>query len=213
MVFIYITFTALFIVIIYLIYKSYYFQFFYHKYRIKNDFIKSFQEIVKGKYYSDAYFGPSHKIISVHEYKSMSNKHKMNFSKCYNIITFKTPDIKWELYFYLIKDGMSFSEIFNLRAFPKDYKIKSEGNVEKSYSRINIFTNNRYLTKVLEKQIYDDLEWLIRHNGDSLLISYNNLHFKASLKSEKLTKTRTLDMIKAMNNIKSGIYKKDLLEY
>lgn len=213
MVFVWVAFLALFLMFCYFIYHTYIFQFYYHKYRVKRDLIDKFMHTVKGHFVSEAYFGPSHKVISSSEYCSLSNRDKVNFSKCYNIVKFKTMDVYWELYFNLIRDGRSFSEVFNLRAFPHDYKIKSEGNVEKSYSRLNIFTNNRYLTEILEGVSHEDLGWLVRYNGDILLVSYNNLHFKAFLDSNNLSANRTLDMVKAMNNVKSRVYKKDVLEY
>ena len=109
---------------------------------------------------------------------------------------------------------MKFSEIMTFRVFPKHNHIKSEGNIEKNYSKLNIFTNNRYLTKILEKNETDNaLNWLIRHNGDILIVFHNNLHFKAFLKGNKLSTKRALEMINALDIIKSEIYKKDVLEY
>ena len=213
MVYVYVVVFFLAIFIAYFLYKSYPFQFFYHKHRIKKLFIKDFKNKVRGRYSAKAYFAPSHKIISNSEYHASTNRQKVNFSECYNVIRFKTVDIDWEIYFNLIRDGSTFTEVFNLRAFSRNYKIKSEGNVEKSYSRINVFTNNSYLTQVLEKQANDDLKWLVRYNGDILLISHNNLHFKAFLDAKHLSVSRVIDMVKAMNNIKSKVYKKDVIEY
>jgi len=204
-------FTSL--VILYLLLNSYAFQFLYHKHRVKKGFIEQFQTNVKGKMLESAYFAPSHKIISNSEYRTSSNRQKINFSKCYNIITFKTADVKWEMFFNIIREDNSFSEVFNLRAFPAKNYIKTEGNVEKNYSRLNIFTNNGYLTHVLEKNCLDHLKWLIRHNGDILLISNNNLHFKAILDPKVLSSTRAMDMVKAMHSIKTEIYKDDVIEY
>ena len=59
----------------------------------------------------------------------------------------------------------------------------------------------------------DYLKQLIRNNEDILLISINNLHFKATIKSKVLTSTRTMDMVKAMNSVKGQIYKEDIIEY
>jgi hypothetical protein len=213
MVYIFLAFFVLFIVILFMLYCSYTFQFFLHRYKIKKGFLEDFRKLVKGKYVSEAYFCPSHKIISLQEYRSLSNRQKVNFSECYNVIRFKTIDIDWELYFNLIRDGMSFAEVLNLRAFPKDYKIKSEGNAEMNCSMVNIFTNNRYLTKVLEVDVKLDIEYLIKKGGDNLFITYNNLHYKSFLDSSKISKSRVMDMIKSINSIKSKVYKKDILEY
>lgn len=207
-------FIFVFSAVIYVLYFSYNFQTFIHKRNFKSFLINDFIGSVKGNFISSAYFASSHKIASKKEYNSFSIKHKLSFNNCYNIVNFKTVDADWELFFYLVKDGMKFGEILSIRCFPKTLKIKSEGNVEKNYSRLNTFTNNRYLTGVLEtKQVNEYLKWLIRQNGDILLISNNNLHFKVFLNSKKISKTRLLDMVKAINGIKNQIYKEDNISY
>lgn len=201
-------------IVILLIYNSYTFQIFKHRRKLKKIFLDDFTRQVKGSFVGNGYFAVSHRVVQPSEYKSYSNRHKANFSFCYNVVTFKTPDAHWELFFHLIKDNLRFSEIMTVRTFPIDCKIKSEGNVEKSYSRLNILTNNRYLTGILESpDTKDYLKWLLRENGDILLISHNNLHFKAFLKNDKMSTMRVMDMIKAMNIIKNKIYKKDVIEY
>jgi len=200
--------------LLYLIYTSYSFQVLIRRIKFKKYFLKEFRSTVKGIYHSSGYFAISHPFITNEEFKSFSNRYKLSFSKCYNVITFKTNDANWELFFHLVKEGSIYSEILTIRSFPKKLRIKSEGNIEKNYSRLNIFTNNRYLTGVLENRVNDDLlKWLIRNNGDILLILHNNLHFKAFLKSKTLTVERALDMIKAMNGLKNNIFKEDVIEY
>ncbi len=181
--------------------------------RLRKTFLQDFKNNVKGSFYKEALFANSHKIISKKEYESFSHKYKVNFSSCYNIIKFKTQDAEWELFFHLVKENYGFQEILNIRVFPKDIKIKSEGNVEKSYSRLNVFTNNSYLTHILETDGLDYLKWLIRYNGDILLISPNNLHFKAFNVSKKVSVERIMDMIKSINALKRNIYQKDVIEY
>jgi len=200
--------------IIYLFYNAYFFQLYLHKYRLKSSFVNNFKNSVKGTFHDEGYFAMSHPFVSKEEFKSFSNRHKISFSKCYNMVLFKTSDANWELFFHLIKEGTVYSEIMTIRVFPKYLRIKSEGNIEKNYSRLNIFTNNRYLTSILESHASTDyLKWLIRHNGDILLVSHNNLHFKAFLTDKKLSEQRALDMIKALNGIKDLVYRKDVLEY
>jgi len=199
---------------IYILFNSYSFQIFLHKRKLKRNFLDNFISKVKGKYYKRGHFAISHHFVSEEKFKTFSNRHKISFSKCYNIITFKTPDANWELFFHLIKEGLSYTEILTIRVFPKHNRIKSEGNVEKNYSRLNIFTNNRYLTQVLESsQSKDYLKWLIRHNGDILLISNNNIHFKAFLNSGVLSVERALDMVKSLNGLKNKIYRENIIEY
>jgi hypothetical protein len=200
-------------IIFYFLYFSYSFQIFLHKARVKNSLLDDFKNNVKGSFYKQGLFANSHKIISKREYETYSNRYKGNFSECYNIIKFKTNDAHWELFFHLVKEDYGFQEILNIRVFPNDIKIKSEGNVEKSYSRLNVFTNNSYLTHILETDGLDYLKWLIRYNGDIFLISPNNLHFKAFNVSKKVSVERIMDMIKSINAIKRSIYQKDIIEY
>ncbi|MCA9459163.1 MAG: hypothetical protein KC550_01295, partial [Nanoarchaeota archaeon] len=177
---------------IYVFYTSYFFQMNIHKKKTKMLFIDKFVESVKGIYISKAYFAVSHRIVHVKSFKSFSNRQKVQFGMCYNVVTFKTPDANWELFFHLVKQStLKYDEILTLRVFPINNRIKSEGNVEKTYSKLNIFTNNRYLTGILESnEVTDLLKWLIRCDEDILLISPNNLHFKAFLKNGKFSSTR-----------------------
>ena len=193
--------------------KTYFFQFFWRKMRVKKVFLEEFRKTTKGRFVSEAYFAPSHRIVSKREYNTLTNKQKINFSKCYNIVTFRTNDVEWELFFNIIKEGFAFTELMNVRAFPINGLIKSEGNVERNYGRINVLTNNHYLTNILEVGVNDDVVWLMRYDGDMLFISNNNLHFKAFIDINKVSLNRIMDMIKAINGIKKGIYKKDVIEY
>lgn len=198
----------------FLIFNSYFFQVFIHRQRIKKTYLLDFTNSVKGVFLKKGYFANSHKIVSIQNFRAMSNKEKVSFHNCYNIVSFKTNDANWELFFYLIYEGVSYKEVMAIRCFPKKNRIRSEGNVEKNYSRLNIFTNNRYLTGILETgEVHDCLNWLIRHNDDMLLISHNSLHFKAFLKKSNMTVNRTLDMVKAINIIQKKIYKEDIIEY
>lgn len=181
---------------------------------MKASYVQEFASSVKGVILSKGYFANSHKVITLENYRSLSNKEKTAFHNCYNIISFKTPDSYWELFFYLISEGVSYREVMAIRSFPKKNRIRSEGNVEKNYSRLNIFTNNRYLTGILENgEVHDCLNWLIRQNDDILLISHNSLHFKAFLRKSNMSVTRTMDMVKAINIIQKRIYKDDVIEY
>lgn len=204
----------LLLIIFFVIYNSYSFQVLLYRNRMKNSYIKDFASNVKGNFMSKGYFANTHKIVTKENYSSMSNRYKSSFHSCYNIVTFKTPDCSWELFFYLISEGLSYREVMAIRAFPKKNKIRSEGNVEKNYSRLNIFTNNRYLTGILEGgEVHDCLNWLIRHNDDILLISHNSVYFKAFLNKSNMSVSRTMDMVKALNIIQKRIYKEDIIEY
>lgn len=198
----------------YVFYSSYRFQRLLRQRSLNKNFLGDFLLSVKGNFRSRAYFAISHRVVMPEEYKSFSRKHRLSFSECYNIVTFKTPDANWEFFFHMVKEGVKYNEILNIRAFPKHNKIRSEGNVEKNYSRLNIFTNNRYLTGILESSdTRDNLKWILRNNGDILLVSGNNLHFKIFVDPKKITVNRVMDIIKAMNFIKNKIYRDDVLEY
>ncbi len=205
---------SILVFILYTIHTSYSYQVFLHKKKARKIFLFDFAKEVKGEIVDYAFFAPSHKIISKKEYNTRSQRDKVKFSRCYNVVKFQTPDSHWELFFHLIKDGAIYNELLTIRVFPKEHRIKSEGNVEKSYGRINIFTNNRYLTNILEERDSGDyLRWLMRHNSDVLLISHNNLHFKIFIVSHKFTVKRAIDMIKALNILKGKIYREEVLEY
>lgn len=209
-------YTGIFVilVLIYVIFSSSSLQFYLNQRKLKKTLIDEILKSVKGDFQKKGYFAVSHKIIKPEEFNSYSTKHKLPFTICYNIITFRTQDAYFEFFFHVVKDGVRFSEIMDIRVFPKENKIKSEGNVEKNYSRINIFTNNRYLTDILElHDVQDNLKWLLRNNGDILLIHGNNLHYKVFLKPKNLTAQRLLDMIKALNHIKNKVYRENVLEY
>ena len=198
----------------YFIYVSFFFQTILYKKKLQKTLKVGLLDAVKGEFIQDGYFATSHRFVTPIEHKTYFQRHRASFSKCHNILRFKTPDANWELFFHLVKDGSVFSEQMSLRVFPIKNRIKSEGNIEKNYSRLNIFTNNRYLTQILEHtETKDYLKWLIRHNEDILLISHNNIHFKAFIDTKKLSVKRTLDMIKAMNVVKSKIFKDDVIEY
>jgi len=131
-------------------------------------------------------------------------------------VKFKTEDANWELFFHLVKDSSVFSEILNIRVFPKHNHIKSVGNAERDYSRLNIFTNNQYLSRILESSnIFDDLNWLIKNHGDIVLVNHNSIHFKAFIdsKDDSLNSKLALEMIHAINEIKNKVYKPGILEY
>lgn len=201
-------------VLIYNLYNNFTFQVWIRRNKFKSNLLKGVAEKTKANYLPNAYFANSHKIISKREFKSFSRRHRIAFTQCYNALTFKTSDSKWEMFFYLVKEGIHFSEIIAIRAFPDKNKIRSEANIERIHSRLNTVANNRYLAEVLEgRDIKTYLEWLLKKNGEILLISHNNLHFKAFVDNENLTEKRVMEMIKVLNVIQRNIYRDDVIEY
>lgn len=209
-------YTAIFIlcVLFYIAYSSYTLQFLYKRRKLDKKILNDFLKNVKGDFNSKGYFAPSHKFIRVQEYKSYSKRHQMPFSLCYNVVTFRTPDANFEFFFHMVKESGRFSEVMNLRVFPKHNRIKSEGNVDKNYSRLNIYSNNRYLTAILESSdIQTHLKELLRSDGDIMVICENNMHYKIFVDSKSLSVQRIMDMIKSINYVKNKIYKDNVLEY
>lgn len=209
-------FVTIFIIIViaYFLYLNFDVQVFLHRRKLRSSFIKSFTKEVNGKFYKRAFFAKNHKIVSKKEHNIYYARHKASFNTCYNCVTFKTQDASWELFFYLIKDGPVYSEIMSIRVFPNKVRIKSQGNVERTLSRVNVLTNNRYLTDLLEDEKSQEyLSWLLRKNDDNLLISHNTLHFKSFIKSKKMSVKKTLNSVKAINALKNIIYKKGVIEY
>ena len=198
----------------YISYTSFAFQVWRRRNKYKTLIMKEIAKKTKATYFPTAHFATSHKLVSRKGHKSFSRRHKIAFSECYNAITFKTPEANWELFFHLVKEGVSFSEIITIRAFSNKYKIRSEANVERVHSRLNSVANNKYLADILEsKEVKTYLEWLLKKNGEILLVSHNNLHFKAFVDTEKLDEKRIMEMIKVINMIHKKIYKSDVLEY
>ena len=196
--------------------SSYSFQIFFHKFFTKHTFLESFVARVKGEIIPAGFFVISHSIVEPNEYKTLSLRHKTLFSSCYNIVTFKTPDAKWELFFHLVREGLGYNEILTLRCFPHSHKIRSEGNVEKNYSRLNIFTNNRYLTQVLETQEARNLlSSMIENNSDIMHITHNNIHLKIFMdkKTGGPELQKIMNIVRSMNQLKTMIFKEDVIEY
>lgn len=194
---------------------SYRFQVLLSKRRIKAQFLGKFIPQVKGVFFDEAYYSSSHKIVTPKEFQNMTPNNRAQFSKCFSAVTFKTTESSWELYFYLVKDGIKYTEVLVLRTFPKDLKIRSEGFAERAHSRVNVLTNNRYLTQILEgAEVKELLRWVLRHTGDSLYVNHNNISFRAvQTKTQRVSADRAMEVVKGIHNIKNRIYKKGILEY
>ena len=200
--------------IAYFLFINFNFQIFLHQKKISSAFLKEFTKKVNGTYYKKAYFAKEHKIVSPKEYNSFNSRHKSSFSHCYNCITFSTQETHWELFFTLIKDNSVFSEIMYLRAFPKKVKLRSQANVERTFSRISVLANNKYLNDILDSsQVQEYISWLLQKDGEVLIVSQNALYFKSLVESRKMSVDKTMNSVKAMNAIKDRVYRKGILEY
>lgn len=209
-------FFAIFILalIAFILYNNYDVQVYLHRKSLKTSELQDFISQVNGKFYKKAYFAKNHKLVTDKDHNIYYSRHRLSFSKCYNCVTFKTKDASWELFFSLVKDGAVYSEMMSIRVFPHGNRIRSEGTVEKNFSRVNVLTNSRYLTDLLEEDSsHTYLNWLLHKNDDILLISHNMLHFKTFVESKKLRSKKVMKSLKAIHAIKNIIYKKDVLEY
>lgn len=188
-----------------------------HRVSARRHCVYGFRQQVKGRYRSSGYFGISHRIISPKQFKNLSRRHRSNFYHCYNIVTFKTAEADWEVFFYLIREGVHYSENMGIRCFPRhQVMIKSEGNAERVRGGINVFSNNRYLAEVLEeKDNRELLDTLLRHEYDMLQVLPNNLYSKSFLDKRRQTMSaqRMLEMIRNMDRIRSNVYRKEVIEY
>ena len=197
------------------VFTSYSFQILIRKKKIKKIFLDDFTSKVKGTSYDHGYFTNGHRLIFEDEYKHLPNSRKINYTMCYDIISFKTSEADWELFFHLVKEGLSFTQIITIRSFSKYHGIKSEATIEKTYSRLNILANNRYLANILETpDIKDSFKWLLRKTADSVYVSHRDISFRGIVDSKNMmSKDRAMDMVKSLNHIKNKIYRKNVIEY
>lgn len=200
--------------IAFILYTNYDVQIYLHRKSIKSSQLQEFISQVNGKYYKKAYFAKNHKVITDKDHNMYYSRHRLSFSKCYNCVTFKTKDASWELFFSLVKDGAVYSEIMSIRVFPHGNRIRSEGTIEKNFSRIHVLTNSRYLTDLLEEETSQTyLNWLLHKNDDILLVSHNMLQYKTFVDSKELRSKKVLKSLKAIHAIKNIIYRKGVIEY
>lgn len=199
----------------YMFLTSYRFQIFWRKTKTKKVLIDAILPRVKGKYMAEGHFASSHKVLSKYEYNKLRHSGKLNFSRCYNVITFKTKDSDWEMFFYLVKEGMKFNEVLAIRAFPREVKIKSQATIEKTKDRVNVLANNKYLAQILESyESKELLRWMLNKEGDNFFVYNNNIFYKSIQHgNEIIAVDRALEIIKAAHNLKNRIYKKGILEY
>lgn len=88
--------------------------------------------------------------------------------------------------------------------------------LKKNYSRLNIFTNNRYLTQVLETQEARNLlSSMIENNSDIMHITHNNIHLKIFMdkKTGGPELQKIMNIVRSMNQLKTMIFKEDVIEY
>lgn len=200
---------------VYIIYTNYTIQVILRKIKRKSEFIDKFVGNVRGVAHSVGYFAPNEKVIFTNDFKALSNRLKVNYSLCYDVVIFNTPDCEWELFFHLVKEGVSFKEIMTIRCFSKHYRLKSEASVEKNYGRVNILANNRYLGNILEHlESRGTLKDVLKKTGDSMYFNGRIMSYKIhATRKDNINSDTVLEIITGLDKIKNSIFKKDTLEY
>lgn len=209
-------FLAIFLLalIAFILYRNYGVQIYLHRKSLNSSQLKNFTSQVNGKFHKNAYFAKNHKVVTDKDRNIYYSRHRLSFSSCYNCVTFKTKDASWEVFFYLVKTGAVYSEIMSIRVFPHGNRIRSEGTIEKNFSRINILTNNRYLTDLLEEEnSHSYLNKLLHKNEDILIVSHNMLQFKTFVDSKNSFSKKALKSVQSLHAIKNIIYRKGVIEY
>ena len=175
--------------------------------------IYEIKEQVKGRVVKEGYFSQNQEILTPAAFKNLRISDQKKYTKCYNILKFKTDNSNWELFFYIVKDGFSYSEILTIRAFPQYKIITQEASIERVNGHISIFSSSRFLSEILEeKSTINAFEWIIRTNTDSFLIQNNNLAFKIFCSDKTIQQKKILDYIKVINHVKNKVFKKDNLK-
>jgi hypothetical protein len=212
----YIVIISVFILLLssFLIAQSYMLIYLYRKYFGYSDLFKQLSSQLNATFMRSGHYAQSHQVITTQAYKNLRNSDKLKFSQCYNIIKFKTKSSQWEIFLYLVKEGFSYNEILIIRCFPNNKILSNEANIERVRGHISIFSSNRYLAEVLQKQqVTSAFEWIIRYDSDSFLIQYNNLMFKGFCRQKLMKSEQILKFLKVMESIKKEVYDNSTLKY
>lgn len=194
--------------------QSYYLYFWYRKNFGYSALFEQLQNELNATYSQSGYFAQGSKIITPHAYKNLSNRYKIQYTQCYNILKFKTKDTSWEVFLYLVKEGFVYNEILIVRAFPSNKIISKEASIERIRGQISIFSNSRYLSEILEeKEMLSKFEWLVRNDSDSFLLLSNNIMFKAFSDNKVMNSQKIFNILKVIQNVKKRVFDKDTLKF
>ena len=204
--------TFILLLILFYLSQSFWAISFYRRKFGYSNIVFELKEQVKGKIIKKGYFSQNQEILKPNAFKNLRISDQKKYSQCYNILKFQTENSNWELFFYIVKEGFTYSEILSIRSFPKYKIISQEASVERVNGHISIFSSSRILCEVLEeKDSINAFEWIIRTNTDSFLIQNNNLTFKIFCTDKTVTQKKILDYIKVINHIKNKVFKKENL--
>ena len=200
--------------ITFILYNSHNFQILIRN-KLKNKLIyKQLLIQTQGKYLKFGYFSPKHKIISKSEYTKLLKRQKINLTPCHSILTFKTLDADWELFFTLIKESGQFKEYLIIKCYTNNIRIKSKVAVERIHSKLEIYSNNQSLMKILNKITTQNiLSSILPINEETLTLTTKSLQYKGIITKNNLSKTNILHKITHINEIKDLIYTHGLKPY
>jgi hypothetical protein len=202
------------LIAVFILYNSYFFQSLLKQFISKNKFSNEFKERVKGKYYSKGHYNADFEFLSSRDYIQLKRRNKVEYRSCYNAVSFKTVDSVWELFFVLERDGIRYKEKLILRCFPYNMRIKSEGTAEKSLSRLHVFSNNRYLSGIIEgAELSEIFESILKYNGDIIHIYNNNLSCKLNFNYKEISVDDVMSMINKIHTVKNKVYRRGIMEY
>lgn len=200
--------------LIFIFYNSHNFQIFIRT-KLKKQIISiDLLTQTQGKYLESGYFSSKHKIIEKSEYGNLLKRQKVNLTPCYSILTFKTVDAEWELFFTLVKELGQFKEYLILKCYSNNFKIHSKVAVEKIHSKLEIYSNNHSLMQILNRNSTQNiLSPLLTIHEETLNIGHKYIQFKTMSSKEKLSKPKILQKISDINEIKNLIYISGLKPY
>jgi hypothetical protein len=190
----------------FIFYNNYSFQVFIRT-NLRKKQIKLLALQTSGTYLKRGYFSSSRHIILTSEYSTLLIRQKADLIRCYSIITFKTVDATWELFFTLTKDSGRFIENIYLKCYPHNLKIHSKVAVEKIHSKLEVYATNHSLMQILNSQkCMNNLNSILTLNEETLNVGVRYLQYKGNLNFENISKTKILHKISHINEVKNQIY-------
>ena len=189
----------------YIFHNSYNFQVLV-RVNLRKKELSSLSKQTSGVYIKSAYFSSQYHITLKNEFKPLLKRQKADLIKCYSIVTFKTIDAKWELFFTLTKDSGKFVENIYLKCYPNNEKINSKAAIEKIHTKLEVYASHHALIQILNEQTtMKNLNSLLTLHEETLNIGVRYLQYKGNLKLKNVSKTKLLHKITLINEIKNKI--------
>jgi hypothetical protein len=197
----------------YILFNNYSFQVLIRN-NLRKQQLKSLKIQTSGNYFSSGYFSSGHHITLNSEFKKLLLRQKADLIRCYSIVTFKTVDANWELFFTLTRDSGSFIENIYLKCYPIGQKISSKVAVEKIHSKLEVYATHHALIQIINSSnCMNNLNSILTLHEETLNIGTRYLQYKGNLKFENISKTKILHKISHINEIKNQIYVSGIKAY